>query len=334
MENNNNNYPVENSQATQPTPVPAAEVTPTSAVDNTAAPAPAAQTTPYQAAAPTMQYTQPQVQPQAAYNPYAPTYGYQPVAAPVSKKRTGGQIAAIIIGIIFTIIGAFTTFCGFVYYLSELFDYGEVYISIPVCLVLLFPLILGIVLLVIGCKKKKNVAPAVSSAMPYAAPQQTAYVQSNGYQAATPATPAAPVATTAVPSAPVQTATPTATDTAASAVSAPVEQTASDTQAATAAVPNTMSYQYAPTAAIQDDSVKAAKKTARNYGLVSIAISLGMWFMIFVLDYVMVGYVTVLPIIFAFTSLKNNIKSVSGWIGMVLSILTGILAIFVYVTCV
>lgn len=316
---NNNNYSVENSQTTQPTP----------AVDNTTATAPAASTLPYQAAAPSMPYAQPQTQPQTAYNPYAQTYAYQPAAtAAVSNKRTGGQIAAIVIGIIFTLIGAFTTFCGFVYYLSELFDYGEVYISIPVCLILLFPLILGIILLVIGCKKKKNVAPAVSGTMPYAAPQQTAYAQTNGYQAATPVAPVqtASPAVSVQTAASAQTTAPISADTA----PAPVAQPASDTQAATAAVPNAMSYQYAPTATIQDDSAKAGKKTARNYGLISIAISLGMWFMIFVLNYVMVGYITVLPIIFAFNSLKNNIKSVSGWIGMILSILTGILAVFVY----
>lgn len=283
----------------------AAESAQTTAAPNVEASAPVAQptqqlpvqTTPEPVAVPaanTAAYTQPvqPVQPtqpiqtaQPAYSPYAtqqvPSYPQTYAAQPVNtNKRGAGKIIAIILGVLLTLFGAVLAIADVAVAVDTAenggLDGGDIF---AFC-VMLLPLILGIILLIVGIKKKKN--PTVSNpAVGYAAP-----VMQNA--------------------APVQNAYPTT----------------SVNQQNGAPVANTMNYQYANTGLIQDESAKMVKKSARNSGLGAIALVVLFWVLLFFVD-TLFYWLLIIPFILAFGSLKSSgAKSIAGWIGMIMSVLS------------
>lgn len=275
--------------------------------------------------------------PQQAYNPYQQQASVPNTAYPYQaqvytqttnpNKKSGGKIVALVFGIILTIIGAFLTFCVTVYYMDVYNTYDAVSVEIPVYVTVLLPLIIGIILIVFGCKKKKIAAvnpSAVGVPNSYPTPltySPTLYAQPTVQPTVTPnPQPTTVQPSTATTANPAEAATP-------SDVAAQTQVGAATTNSVGTA-PTT--YQYAPTAPIQGNAKDILKKNARRSGLISIAISVCMWVLIFGLNFVVVGWITILPICLAYNSLKSNIKSVSGWIGMILSILTAILSVLVY----
>lgn len=296
---------------------------------------------------------------QPAYNPYqqqpsfVPTLQTNPYQSAVygsvavnPNKKSVGKIVSLILGIILTIIGAFLTFGLAVYDIDTFQTYGEVDIIIPAYIVFLIPLIIGIILIVFGCKKNKNPVTVVPQtavgANYYAASQPTSYVPTASYtQSQTNTTVSAPVSQPQVNTTNFAPVSPqpqvNATDSAPisqpqvnAADSAPVSQPQVNGASSTPIGASSMTYQYAPTVQIEDDSKKVAKKNARRNGIISIVISACMWLLIFVFQYVVIGWVTIIPIVLAVSSLKSYIKSATGWVSMIFSIITAALVIFVY----
>ncbi len=349
MENNNQpiGTPEVNNAPTELSTPPATESAP---VINNTQPVAAPVAQPVQTAAPQQAYNPYQAAqpvqttaPQQTYNPYQATYAYQSAN---TSKRSVGKIIALIIGILLILFGAFWLFATAMVFISEFNNYGEVEISIPVVIVFSLPLIIGIVLTVFGAKKKKSAMPVSTAPINYNANSKpTAYAAPVQNSA-----PVAPVVNTSatIPqpttytqanlvqnSAPVQTATPVASEATVVDTSATIPQPTAYTQAApvqnatpvqtatpVTPVANTASsYQYTPTVAIQDDSMQLAKKTARNNGLIAIAIIAVMWLILLLSGYIF-WYLLILPFIMSFNSLKNNIKSIAGWSGMILSVIS------------
>ena len=258
-------------------------------------------------------------QPAPAANVYAYTPGYS-----ISKTGSGqwsvGKILALIFGIILALGGGFLTLCLVVADAST----GFTDVVIPAYVVVAIPLILGIVLIVLGEKKKKE--PVLLNAA-YAPPYNQGYAvpaaQNNantGY--------AAPVASPAPNTAPVQ-GQPAAQDTAAG-----MPTIAQAVSTATSAIPQGtnpagnavgMNYQYSPTAFIEDESKKLAKKNARRSALLALGVLVLMWIIAF-FGWIS-WYLLILPFILAFNALRSNIKSILGWLAMILSALSAVLVV-------
>ena len=298
--------------------------------------------------------------------PSAPSaYNYSTVAAPyqvqtVTKpKRSGGQIAALVFGILMTIVFGFLLF---VLLLGDAVSgFTDPIFSVTIHGFNFIMLVLGIVLIVIGARKGKTaevvnaapvaqpyaapVVPAAPVAQPYTAPVVPAAPVAQPYTA--PVVPAAPVAQSytapVVPAAPVaQPYTAPASDV--SSVESPVAQPfATPAPAVTDAVPAPVApeaplpasdsvpaaapavYNYAPTQLIGDDSKDVAKKSVRKAALVSMAILLGTWVVVLVLlfgfDYwIFPWYLLFFSAFSAIGAIKSYPKSVSAWLSLLLSV--------------
>lgn len=158
-----------------------------------------------------------------------------------------------------------------------------------------------------------------------AAPAYAAPVQNTAPSYAPPAPTYAPVAQNPVPvqnTAPVQNAAPVQ-NVYPTANTVPQGQT----------IP-TGNYQYANTGLLQDESEKMLKKKARNYGLGAIGLVVLFWVLTFAAD-ISSGWLLIIPIVLAFSSLKSSKgKSVAGWFGMILSVLSVVVVILAIVLAV
>ena len=283
-----------------------------------------------QPAAPT--YAQPAAptyaQPAATYT--LPATNYQ-IPTQNTGKRTAGQIVSLIIGIILTVLFSFFTFCVAVYDIDTYNTQGEVDVEIGAYIILAIPLLIGILLIWLGARKKKN-NPVIAPTAAYvpAAPASTGYAAptAQGYTAPTVSGTAAPAAqefaspTATVSGTGINTAQPTAPVSSAN--------TLPGTQPTAAPVTNTADYQYAATAIIGDDAEKVARKTARNSGLLAIGCIVIMWVLVFALD-LLSWYLLIFPFILSFRAIKSCAKSPAGWFGMVLSILSAVLIVLLMI---
>ena len=265
--------------------------------------------------------------------PTAPTYA-QPAAQtytlPATNyqiptqnngKRSVGQIVSLIFGILITLFFGFCTFAVAVYDIDTYNTEGQVDVEVGVYIVLLIPLLIGILLIWLGARKKKN--NAVSAPTATYAPAAASYTTpaSQGY-----VVPPMAASTAAAPTATIPTA-------AAPIVNAPVSGTAAETAPQTlptTAPVTTADYQYAATAMIGDDSEKVARKSARNSGLLAIGCIVIMWVLVFALD-LLSWYLLIIPFILSFRAIKTCVKSPAGWFGMVLSVLSTILLILLVI---
>ena len=278
------------------------------------------------------------------YAPNANLYQAQPT---VKAKKTGGQIAALVIGIILLVI--FVPFSLILLLGDAVSGFEDPAMSVVVHGLFLLPNILGVILVVIGAKKKKTVVnPAVPVAQPYAAPVQTAPVAQT-YAAPVQTAPvaqtyAAPVETAPVAQSyavadqtvPVVTETQPASTPVVPETAAPVAESVPTAQPAVSETTQTSapaSYDYAPTQMIADDSKEAAKKSARSSALVSMAIVLGLWVVILVLLFGFnrwwcPWYLFLLTVIGPIGAIKTYPKSASAWFSLILSILSIVMFIF------
>ena len=285
---------------------------------------------PVQPTAPT--YTQPAAPTYA--QPTAPTYA-QPAAQtytlPATNyqiptqnngKRSVGQIVSLIFGILITLFFAFCTFAVAVYDIDTYNTEGQVDVEMGVYIVLLIPLLIGILLIWLGARKKKN--NAVSAPTATYAPAAASYTTpaSQGYVVPPMAASTATASTATIPTATAPTVTAPVSGTAA--------ETAPQTLPTTAPVTNTADYQYAATAMIGDDSDKVARKSARNSGLLAIGCIVIMWVLVFALD-LLSWYLLIIPFILSFRAIKTCVKSPAGWFGMVLSVLSTIVLILLVI---
>ncbi len=334
--------PIQTVQADQPTqPIqmtpPVEPVQPTAPTyTQPAAPTYAQPTAPTYAQPTAPTYAQP-----AAQTYTLPATNYQ-IPTQNNGKRSVGQIVSLIFGILITLFFAFCTFAVAVYDIDTYNTEGQVDVEMGVYIVLLIPLLIGILLIWLGARKKKNnavsaptatYAPAAAS---YTTPASQGYVvppmAASTATASTATIPTATAPTATIPTAAAPTATiPTAT---APTVTAPVSGTAAETAPqtlpTTAPVTNTADYQYAATAMIGDDSDKVARKSARNSGLLAIGCIVIMWVLVFALD-LLSWYLLIIPFILSFRAIKTCVKSPAGWFGMVLSVLSTIVLILLVI---
>ena len=259
-------------------------------------------------------YTQPTAQ---AYTlPTAQAYtlpatNYQ-IPVQNNNKRSAGQIVSLVIGIVLTVLFGFFTFCVAIVDIDTYNKLGEVDVELGVYIVLGIPLLIGILLIVLGARKKNQAVPASTAA--YAPPVATGYAAptAQGYTVPTATTPAATIPTATAP------------------VSGTVSDTAPQTLPTAAPVTTTADYQYAATAMIGDDTEKVARKSARNSGLLAIGCIVIMWVLVFALD-LLSWYLLIIPFVLSFRAIKTCVKSPAGWFGMVLSVLSTILLILLII---
>ena len=274
-----------------------------------------------QPAAPTYaQPTAPTYAQPAAQTYTLPATNYQ-IPTQNNGKRSVGQIVSLIFGILITLFFGFCTFAVAVYDIDTYNTEGQVDVEVGVYIVLLIPLLIGILLIWLGARKKKN--NAVSAPTATYAPAAASYTTpaSQGY-----VVPPMAASTAAAPTATIPTAT-------APIVNAPVSGTAAETAPQTlptTAPVTTADYQYAATAMIGDDSEKVARKSARNSGLLAIGCIVIMWVLVFALD-LLSWYLLIIPFILSFRAIKTCVKSPAGWFGMVLSVLSTILLILLVI---
>ena len=271
-------------------------------------------------------YTQPTAQ---AYT--LPATNYQ-IPVQNNNKRSAGQIVSLVIGIVLTVLFGFFAFCVAIVDIDTYNKLGEVDVELGVYIVLGIPLLIGILLIVLGARKKNQAVPASTAA--YAPPVATGYAAptAQGYTVPTATTPAATIPTATIPTATIPTATtPAATiPTATAPVSGTVSDTAPQTLPTAAPVTTTADYQYAATAMIGDDTEKVARKSARNSGLLAIGCIVIMWVLVFALD-LLSWYLLIIPFVLSFRAIKTCVKSPAGWFGMVLSVLSTILLILLII---
>ena len=324
--------PIQTVQADQPTqPIqmtpPVEPVQPTAPTyTQPAAPTYAQPTAPTYAQPTAPTYAQP-----AAQTYTMPATNYQ-IPTQNNGKRSVGQIVSLIFGILITLFFAFCTFAVAVYDIDTYNTEGQVDVEMGVYIVLLIPLLIGILLIWLGARKKKN--NAVSAPTATYAPAAASYTTpaSQGYVVPPMAASTATASTATIPTATAPTATiPTA---AGPTVTAPVSGTAAETAPqtlpTTAPVTTTADYQYAATAMIGDDSDKVARKSARNSGLLAIGCIVIMWVLVFALD-LLSWYLLIIPFVLSFRAIKTCVKSPAGWFGMVLSVLSTIVLILLVI---
>ena len=322
--------PIQTVQADQPTqPIqmtpPVEPVQPTAPTyTQPAAPTYAQPTAPTyaQPTAPTYaQPTAPTYAQPAAQTYTLPATNYQ-IPTQNNGKRSVGQIVSLIFGILITLFFAFCTFAVAVYDIDTYNTEGQVDVEMGVYIVLLIPLLIGILLIWLGARKKKN--NAVSAPTATYAPAAASYTTpaSQGYVVPPMAASTATASTATIPTATAPTVTAPVSGTAA--------ETAPQTLPTTAPVTNTADYQYAATAMIGDDSDKVARKSARNSGLLAIGCIVIMWVLVFALD-LLSWYLLIIPFILSFRAIKTCVKSPAGWFGMVLSVLSTIVLILLVI---
>ena len=255
---------------------------------------------------------QPPAIPQVPTVPQTQTYNYAPTqTAPyaaagqpiITTKRSGGQIVALVFGIILTII--FGMLClllfigdavsGFVDFSSTIFGYGFFG----------FFLAIGIILIVKGAGKGKKIVSVVP-------PQQYTAMPTQPYSAV-----------------PVQNI-PQAQPVAAPAQNIPQAQPTAEANEGSAPA----AFNYSPTSMINDDSKAVAKKSARKSAFLSMGVVLIMWVVLiaiiwFLNRWVFSWYFLIIPVIISIGAIKNYPKSLSAWISLVISILSIVLFVVV-----
>lgn len=255
---------------------------------------------------------QPPAIPQVPTVPQTQTYNYAPTqTAPyaaagqpiITTKRSGGQIVALVFGIILTII--FGMLClllfigdavsGFVDFSSTIFGYGFFG----------FFLAIGIILIVKGAGKGKKIVSVVP-------PQQYTAMPTQPYSAV-----------------PVQNI-PQAQSVAAPAQNIPQAQPTAEANEGSAPA----AFNYSPTSMINDDSKAVAKKSARKSAFLSMGVVLIMWVVLiaiiwFLNRWVFSWYFLIIPVIISIGAIKNYPKSLSAWISLVISILSIVLFVVV-----
>ena len=325
MENNQNheNIEVPSLDTIQELPtveLPKLEDVPTAAE----APQPVPQPTPV-AATTVQQFPQ---APAAQQMPYMPqtmpqSYGYAPAATPsyapvMVAKRSGGQIAALVFGIILTVLNGLLELLLFIGDAAT--DFKDSEAIAPAYVFFAFFLIIGIVLIIVGARKGKKLVPVGQQL------QNTVYT-SQPVLSPTYSTPVQPVATPVQPVAePVSTA---AVQPAATPVS-----TAADQPAATP-VSTAASFNYAPTTIVTDDLKSVGIRSARKSAFISIGVVILMWVLLFALAFlfekwVFSWYFLIIPIVISGAAIKSYPKSVSAWVSLLFAVLS--IVAFIWMT--
>ena len=320
MDNNQNheNIEVPSLDTIQELPtveLPKLEDVPTAA----AAPQPVPQPTPV-AATTVQQFPQ---APAAQQMPYMPqtmpqSYGYAPAATPsyapvMVAKRSGGQIAALVFGIILTVLNGLLELLLFIGDAAT--DFKDSEAIAPAYVFFAFFLIIGIVLIIVGARKGKKLVPVGQQL------QNTVYT-SQPVLSPTYSTPVQPVATPVQPVAtPVQ------------PVAEPVS-TAADQPAATP-VSTAASFDYAPTTIVTDDLKSVGIKSARKSAFISIGVVILMWVLLFALAFlfekwVFSWYFLIIPIVISGAAIKSYPKSISAWVSLLFAVLS--IVAFIWMT--
>ena len=313
MENNQNheNIEVPSLDTIQELPtveLPKLEDVPTAA----AAPQPVPQPTPV-AATTVQQFPQ---APAAQQMPYMPqtmpqSYGYAPAATPsyapvMVAKRSGGQIAALVFGIILTVLNGLLELLLFIGDAAT--DFKDSEAIAPAYVFFAFFLIIGIVLIIVGARKGKKLVPVGQQL------QNTVYT-SQPVLSPTYSTPVQPVATPVQP------------------VAEPVS-TAADQPAATP-VSTAASFDYAPTTIVTDDLKSVGIKSARKSAFISIGVVILMWVLLFALAFlfekwVFSWYFLIIPIVISGAAIKSYPKSISAWVSLLFAVLS--IVAFIWMT--
>ena len=325
MENNQNheNIEVPSLDTIQELPtveLPKLEDVPTAAE----APQPVPQPTPV-AATTVQQFPQ---APAAQQMPYMPqtmpqSYGYAPAATPsyapvMVAKRSGGQIAALVFGIILTVLNGLLELLLFIGDAAT--DFKDSEAIAPAYVFLAFFLIIGIVLIIVGARKGKKLVPVGQQL------QNTVYT-SQPVLSPTYSTPVQPVATPVQPVAePVSTA---AVHPAATPVS-----TAAD-QPAVTPVSTAATFDYAPTSIVTDDLKSVGIRSARKSAFISIGVVILMWVLLFALAFlfekwVFSWYFLIIPIVISGAAIKSYPKSISAWVSLLFAVLS--IVAFIWMT--
>lgn len=300
----------------QPVSDPPTTVPPSAAV--TATVAPQMQTVP----------TVPQSQPVTNTFNYAPAVNPYAAAAQtmIKPKRSAGQIVAMVFGIILTVIfgGLFALFL----LADAMTGFEDLSVSIFIHGFFAFFLVIGILLIVFGAKKKKNAVSVTPTVQPYTAmPVQTAAPAPSYSYTPAPVTSNNP----AVPN----TAEPAQTPAPVNAAAVDTNSVASTPSDATGAAPSsTPAFDYAPTAMISNDINDVSKASARKSAFLSMGIVALMWIIfmalvIFLQRWVLSWYFLVIPVIIAVGAIRSYPKSVSAWISLIVSILSIVMFVFV-----
>ena len=355
MENNQNheNIEVPSLDTIQELPtveLPKLEDVPTAAE----APQPVPQPTPV-AATTVQQFPQ---APAAQQMPYMPqtmpqSYGYAPAATPsyapvMVAKRSGGQIAALVFGIILTVLNGLLELLLFIGDAAT--DFKDSEAIAPAYVFFAFFLIIGIVLIIVGARKGKKLVPVgqqlqntVYTSQPVLSPTYSTPVQPVATPVQPVATPVQPVATPVQPVAtPVQ---PVATPvqpvaTPVQPVATPVQpvaesvSTAADQPAATP-VSTAASFNYAPTTIVTDDLKSVGIRSARKSAFISIGVVILMWVLLFALAFlfekwVFSWYFLIIPIVISGAAIKSYPKSVSAWVSLLFAVLS--IVAFIWMT--
>ena len=334
MENNQNheNIEVPSLDTIQELPtveLPKLEDVPTAAE----APQPVPQPTPV-AATTVQQFPQ---APAAQQMPYMPqtmpqSYGYAPAATPsyapvMVAKRSGGQIAALVFGIILTVLNGLLELLLFIGDAAT--DFKDSEAIAPAYVFFAFFLIIGIVLIIVGARKGKKLVPVgqqlqntVYTSQPVLSPTYSTPVQPVATPVQPVATPVQPVATPVQPVAtPVQ------------PVAEPVS-TAADQPAATP-VSTAASFNYAPTTIVTDDLKSVGIRSARKSAFISIGVVILMWVLLFALAFlfekwVFSWYFLIIPIVISGAAIKSYPKSVSAWVSLLFAVLS--IVAFIWMT--
>ena len=332
MENNQNheNIEVPSLDTIQELPtveLPKLEDVPTAAE----APQPVPQPTPV-AATTVQQFPQ---APAAQQMPYMPqtmpqSYGYAPAATPsyapvMVAKRSGGQIAALVFGIILTVLNGLLELLLFIGDAAT--DFKDSEAIAPAYVFFAFFLIIGIVLIIVGARKGKKLVPVGQQL------QNTVYT-SQPVLSPTYSTPVQPVATPVQPVAtPVQPVAEPVSTAAVHPAATPVS-TAADQPAATP-VSTAATFDYAPTSIVTDDLKSVGIRSARKSAFISIGVVILMWVLLFALAFlfekwVFSWYFLIIPIFISIAAIKSYPKSISAWVSLLFAVLS--IVAFIWMT--
>ena len=332
MENNQNheNIEVPSLDTIQELPtveLPKLEDVPTAAE----APQPVPQPTPV-AATTVQQFPQ---APAAQQMPYMPqtmpqSYGYAPAATPsyapvMVAKRSGGQIAALVFGIILTVLNGLLELLLFIGDAAT--DFKDSEAIAPAYVFFAFFLIIGIVLIIVGARKGKKLVPVGQQL------QNTVYT-SQPVLSPTYSTPVQPVATPVQPvTTPVQPVAEPVSTAAVHPAATPVS-TAADQPAATP-VSTAATFDYAPTSIVTDDLKSVGIRSARKSAFISIGVVILMWVLLFALAFlfekwVFSWYFLIIPIVISGAAIKSYPKSISAWVSLLFAVLS--IVAFIWMT--
>ena len=279
-------------------------------------------------------------QPSAAAPTYAaPTYAqpsvYQ-VPVTVNTKKSVGQIIALIFGVLLTSFFSLCLIILICFFLDTKAS-GDIDNTITIIMfgLVLLPLLLGILLIRIGAKKKKAVIPTAIPAGASYLPTAVTYAPTATAATAAPvqtAPAAAPVSGTGTSAAPVSgTGTAAAPVSGTGTAAAPSDPSAAaPTTLPTVTTANTTGYQYAATEMVGGDAEKVARKKALKSGLLAILCVVIMWVLVFALD-ILSWYLLIIPFVLSFNAIRTCVKSPAGWFGMVLSVLSTVLLVLLMI---